>query len=209
MLNYLTSRSHRPSGWCWLFTGHVGFSPWGTSSHLCFWDGQSPSHMTCCWLSPKEASAKNKPGTSWALLITSLLMSYGIYSTISLCLRQSRGPSRLKRKGPRFHLPAGVLQSRKKRLWDGSSTWSESGCQGGNAEFPHHYPENGILMSLYNLLTKLSWPCPNNGKSVESHITENIIGAKHLDLKSLLKQWNLWLRNKAHCQYGFWQGSHR
>ena len=35
---------------------------------------------------------------------------------------QSRGPSRLKRKGPRFHLPAGVLQSRKKRLWDGSST---------------------------------------------------------------------------------------
>ena len=125
---------------------------------------------------PKKHLLRNKPSTSWALLITSLLMSYGIYSTISLCLRQSRGPSRLKRKGPRFHLPAGVLQSRKKRLWDGSSTWSESGCQGGNAEFPHHYPENGILMSLYKLLTKLSWPCPNNGKGGESHKIENIMG---------------------------------
>lgn len=27
MLNYWLSRSHMPSGWCWLFTGHVGFSP--------------------------------------------------------------------------------------------------------------------------------------------------------------------------------------
>lgn len=70
--------------------------------------------------------------------------------------------------------------------WEFHVKWS--GCQGGNTEFPHHYPENDILMSLYNLLTKLSWSCPNNGKGGESHIIENIMGPKPLDLKSLLKQ---------------------
>ena len=80
------------------------------------------------------------------------------------------------------------MQSRKKSLRYGSSTSSENRCQGGKAEFLHHYPKKGILMSPYNLLTKLSWSCPNNGKGGESHIIENIMGPKYLDLKSLLKQ---------------------
>lgn len=73
---------------------------------------------------PKKHLLRNKPGTSWALLITSLLMSYDIYSTISLCLRQSRAPSRLKRKGARFHLPAGVLHKEEEPVgWEFHVKW--------------------------------------------------------------------------------------
>lgn len=70
MLNYLMACSHLPSGWCWLFTGHAAFSPRGTLSHLLFLGLQKPHTRHVVGFLPNKHLLRNKPGTSWALLIT-------------------------------------------------------------------------------------------------------------------------------------------